>query len=246
MTGRLHKKVLAADLRGPAGRPVEIEAFAHGALCRAISGRCGMSLCPDNASANRGACVQNCRKAYVVTEKDSGKQLIIDNDFVISPNDISTIECLNELLGSDVAVLRIEGRGGSPEYVGTVVAAHRRAVDAIAAGTYDQAFAADLLADLQKVYNRGLSSGYYLGRKQGWSKSKGSKATRKKLAVGKVTNYYRKLGVPEITANATGLKVGDEFVIIGPTTGATQGVVEAVHLDSGPVQAAEPKALLSL
>lgn len=246
MITRLHKQILAADLRGPSGRPMEIEAFAHGALCIAVAGRCGMSLYTDNASANRGACTQNCRKEYIVTEKDSGKQLVVDNDFIMSPNDISTIEFLDRLIAAGVVVLKIEGRGRSPEYVQTVTTAYRRALDAISAGTYTPAFVADLLVDLQKVYNRGLSDGYYLGRKQGWSGASGTKATQQKLAVGAVTNYYRKLGVAEVQATAHGLKVGDEFVIIGPTTGALRGTVTELRLDAGPVAEVGPKALFSL
>ncbi|MCO4762595.1 MAG: U32 family peptidase [Myxococcales bacterium] len=246
MISRLHKQIVAADLRGPSGRPMEIEAFAHGALCIAISGRCGMSLFTDNASANRGACVQNCRQEYTITSKDSGKQLVIDNEFIMSPNDISTMEFLDKLLEAGVAVLKLEGRGRSPEYVGTVTTAYRKAVDAVADGTYNKAFVEGLLEGLNKVYNRGLSSGYYLGRKQGWSKTAGTKATRQKIAVGKVTNYFSKIGVAEISATAVGLKVGDEYVIVGPTTGAAQGVVSELRLDAGPVPAVGPKDLFAM
>ncbi|MCZ6672864.1 MAG: U32 family peptidase, partial [Verrucomicrobia bacterium] len=200
MIRKLYDQIVAADLRGPSGRPAEIEAFAHGALCIAVSGRCGMSQYTDNASANRGACIQNCRKEYDVIDKETGKKLTIDNNFVMSPNDISTIEFLDQLLQSGIKVLKIEGRGRAPEYVHTVISAYRKAIDAVHAGTYSPEFVEELLDDLKSVYNRGLSDGYYLGREQGWSGHYGSKATKKKVQVGKVSHFYNKLGVVEITS----------------------------------------------
>lgn len=232
MIKRLHEQVLAADLRGPAGRPAEIEAFAHGALCIAVSGRCGMSLYTDNASANRGACIQNCRREYIVKDKETGQELLIDNNFVMSPNDISTIEFLDQLVGAGVHTLKIEGRGRPPEYVKLVTRAYRRAAEAIVDGSYSESFVAGLLEDLQKVYNRGLSDGYYLGREQGWSASYGSKATRQKIQRGKVTHYYSKLGVAEVCPNAP-VAVGEEFVIIGETSGAVEGTIDTLHTDDG-------------
>ncbi|MGJ8649773.1 MAG: peptidase U32 family protein [Opitutaceae bacterium] len=231
---KIREQVLADDLRGPSGRIVEIEAFAHGALCIAVSGRCGMSLFTDNASANRGACVQNCRKEYIVKDKDSGQELLIDNNFVMSPNDISTIDFLDQVVRAGVHTLKIEGRGRSPEYVKLVTRAYRKAVDAVQAGTYSKALVADLLSDITKVYNRGLSDGYYLGREQGWSKAYGSKATHQKVLRGQVTHYYSKIGVAEITATGP-LQVGDEFVIIGETSGVIEGTIESLRLDDGEV-----------
>jgi putative protease len=232
---KIRQQVLDEDLRGPAGRVVEIEAFAHGALCIAVSGRCGMSLFTDNASANRGACVQNCRKEYIVKDKDSGKELLIDNNFVMSPNDISTIEFLDQVIEVGVHTLKIEGRGRSPEYVKLVTRAYRKAVEAVKDGSYSKEFVATLLDDIQKVYNRGHSDGYYLGREQGWSQSYGSKATHQKVLLGQVTHYYSKLGVAEVTSIGT-VKVGDEFVIIGETSGVVEGRVESLRVNAGEVE----------
>jgi putative protease len=246
MIKKISAQIAEHDLRGPSGRMMEIEAFAHGALCIAVSGRCGMSLHTSNASAYRGACEQNCRKEYVVTDKETGQQLEIDNNFVMSPNDLSTIGFLDELLGSGVCVLKIEGRGRAPEYVATVVHAYRQALDAIAAGTYSPEFVQSLHTGLESVYNRGLSSGYYLGREQGWSKSHGSKATHRKVLVGKVTNYYAKIGVIEVQATAGGIEVGEEFVVIGDKTGVINGTVGELRLETDPVQSVAPKETFSL
>lgn len=245
MIRKLYEQIVAADLRGPGGRPAEIEAFAHGALCIAVSGRCGMSQYTDNASANRGACIQNCRKEYDIVDKETGKKLTIDNHFVMSPNDISTIEFLDQLLLSGIKVLKIEGRGRAPEYVHTVIRAYRKAIDAVHAGTYSPVFVEELLEDLKSVYNRGLSDGYYLGREQGWSGHYGSKATKQKIQVGRVSHFYSKLGVAEITSTGT-VSVGDDYVIIGETTGVVDGKVEAIHLDEGEVKAAKPKDVFSI
>lgn len=245
MIRKLYEQIVAADLRGPSGRPAEIEAFAHGALCIAVSGRCGMSLYTDNASANRGACIQNCRKEYDVVDKETGKKLTIDNNFVMSPNDISTIDFLDQLLQSGIKVLKIEGRGRAPEYVHTVVTAYRKAIDAVHAGTYGPEFVEELLQDLQSVYNRGLSDGYYLGREQGWSGNYGSKATRQKIQVGKVTHFYSNLGVAEITSTGN-VSIGDDYVIIGETTGVVDGTVDEIHLDEGKVDTVKPSDVFSI
>lgn len=235
MIKRLHEQVVAAGLRGPSGRPAEIEAFAHGALCIAVSGRCGMSLFTDNASANRGACIQNCRREYIVKDKETGQELLIDNEFVMSPNDISTIEFLDQLVDAGIHTLKIEGRGRPPEYVHTVTRAYRRAVEALADGTWGPALVADLLDDLKGVYNRGLSDGYYLGRQQGWSGVYGSKATRQKLQRGRVTHYYPRIGVAEVCPNAP-VSVGESFVIIGETSGVVEGRLDDLRTDGGPVR----------
>lgn len=236
MIQRIRQQVVDADLRGPSGRPIEIEAFAHGALCIAVSGRCGMALFTDNASANRGGCIQNCRKEYIVKDKDTGKELLIDNNFVMSPNDISTIEFLDQFLAAGVHTLKLEGRGRSPEYVKLVTRAYRAAVNAVHLGTYNKEFVQGLLDDIQKVYNRGLSDGYYLGREQGWSATYGSQATHQKVLLGHVTHYYAKLGVAEITAVGD-VKSGDEFLIIGETSGVVEGTIETMHRDEGEIDA---------
>ena len=245
MIRKLYEQIVEADLHGPNGRPAEIEAFAHGALCIAVSGRCGMSQYTDNASANRGACIQNCRKEYDVVDKETGKKLTIDNNFVMSPNDISTIEFLDQLLQSGIKVLKIEGRGRAPEYVHTVISSYRKAIDAVHGGTYCPEFVEELLDDLKSVYNRGLSDGYYLGREQGWSGSYGSKATTQKIQVGSVSHFYSKLGVAEITSTGS-VSVGDDYVIIGETTGVVDGKVEEIHLDEGKVDTAKPKDVFSI
>lgn len=236
MIRKIHQQVAENDLRGPAGRLLEIEAFAHGALCIAVSGRCGMSLYTDNASANRGACVQNCRKSYVVKDEENGQELKIDNNFVLSPNDISTIEFLDQVIEAGVHTLKIEGRGRSPEYVKLVTRAYRQALTSIQDGSYNEDFVDDLITDLKKVYHRGHSSGYYLGREQGWSAAYGSKATHQKILRGEVTHYYSKIGVAEIRATGE-FSVGDEYVIIGETTGVVEGKAEQLRLDKGEVPA---------
>lgn len=230
MIRKIHQQIVSDDLRGPSGRPVEIEAFAHGALCIAVSGRCGMSLYTDNASANRGACTQNCRKEYKVVDQESGHELIVDNHYVMSPNDICTIDFLDQVLEAGVHTLKLEGRGRAPEYVATVTAAYRNAVDAIQQNSYSPELVSTLQQDLEKVYNRGHSSGYYLGRKQGWSAAHGNKATRQKIQAGRVSHYYSKLGVAEITASGP-IKAGQEFLIIGDTTGVVSGTLESLRLD---------------
>lgn len=237
MIAKIRRQVLGQDLRGPSGRPVEIEAFAHGALCIAVSGRCSMSLFTDNASANRGACIQNCRKSYTVTDSETGQSLKLDNNYVFSPNDISTIEFLDQVITSGVHTLKIEGRGRSPEYVKLVTRAYRQAADAVADGRYDPDFVNGLLDDLKKVYHRGHSSGYYLGRPQGWSAAYGSKATHQKILGGEVTHYYPRIGVAEIQA-AREIQSGTEFLIIGNSSGVVEGKIEAIHLDAGPVEQA--------
>ena len=246
MIGKISARIAEDDLRGPSGRPMEIEAFAHGALCIAVSGRCGMSLYTSNASAYRGACEQNCRKEYVVTDKETGQQLEVDNNFVLSPNDISTIDFLDEVVGSGVNVLKIEGRGRAPEYVATVVHAYRTALDAITAGTYSKEFVESLHAELSSVYNRGLSSGYYLGREQGWSNAYGSKASHRKVLVGKVTNYFSQVGVIEVHASAGRIRVGEDYVVIGDKTGVLNGTATELRVDDSAVQSVASDQVFSM
>ncbi len=246
MIKNIHEQMVEADLRGKSGRPMELEAFAHGALCIAVSGRCGMSLHTSNASASRGACEQNCRKEYIVTDKETGQQLEIDNNFVMSPNDISTIDFLDQVLDAGIHTLKIEGRGRSPEYVDSVIRSYRKAIDALNEGNYTKELVDGLQGNLEKVYNRGHSDGYYLGRKQGWSNSYGSKATRQKIEVGKVTNYYNRVQVAEITATTGELKVGDEYTIIGENTGVVNGVVEELRVDEKAVEGVKGQCIFSI
>ena len=220
------------NIRGASGRLMEIEAFAHGALCVAVSGRCNMSLYTSNASANRGACEQNCRKEYKVTDVETGDEFIVDNNFVMSPTDIQTIDFLNEMLDSGVTVFKLEGRGRAPEYVGAVTAAYRKALDAHQSDTYTENLSRECKAELKKVYNRGTSSGYYLGKKQGWSNHAGSKATRRKDLVGTLKNVFTKSGVIEVDSSHLAFSLRDEYVIVGNTTGAVSGVAEELRMDS--------------
>lgn len=225
MIKRIAANVAEDDLRGPSGRRMEIECFGHGALCIAVSGRCNMSVYTDNASANRGACVQNCRREYIVTDTD-GVALEVDNQLVMSPTDICTVDFLDEMVGAGVGVLKLEGRGRSPEYVANVTAVYREAIDALADGSYGpDRF--DVWRDrLARVFHRGFSSGYYLGRKQGWSKTGSSRATEQKIFVGVVDHYFAKPRIAAVRpAKGATLDVGDRYAIIGPNSGVIEGVV---------------------
>jgi len=231
MIDRVAKAIVADDIRGADGGLIEIEAFAHGALCIAVSGRCGMSLYTSNASANRGACEQNCRKAYRVTDVETGDELVVDNDLIMSPNDILTIDFIDQMIDAGVPVFKVEGRGRAPEYVGEVVRCYREALDSVVDGSYSPDKIEGWKADLKKVYNRGFSTGYYLGKKQGWSDKPGSKATHRKDFVGTISNYFSKLGVIQVDTAAVELSVGDEYVIVGHTTGAVKGKVGEIRVD---------------
>ena len=220
------------NICGPGGEKVRIEIFVHGALCMAVSGKCYLSLDNMNYSANRGACMQLCRRSYVVTDKDTGLELEVDNEYIMSPKDLKTIDFLDRILDAGVRVLKIEGRGRSPEYVKTVTRCYREAVEACADGSFSQQKVEEWNRQLETVYNRGFWDGYYLGRKLGeWSEQYGSQASKKKIYVGKVTNYYSKIGVAEVTVEATPLETGDDFYIIGPTTGVVEGCVEEIRVD---------------
>jgi putative protease len=241
MIKSIYDKIKTNGLVGKAGREMEIEAFAHGALCIAVSGRCGMSLFTSNASANRGACEQNCRKEYTITDSESGKQLKIDNQFIMSPNDIATLDFMDEFLGAGIKVLKIEGRGRSPEYVATVTKAYRKAIDAVHAGEFNKEFVKSLYPQLETVYNRGLSSGYYLGREQGWAADYGNKSKRRKVLVGSVAHAYRKASVIEVRSSATTLEKGDDILVIGNSTGVIEGKVDQMRVmqDDGNMSDAE-------
>ncbi|MFT5198164.1 MAG: putative protease [Planctomycetota bacterium] len=231
MIKSVHKKIVDEEIRGRSGNLMELEAFAHGALCIAVSGRCGMSLYTSNASANRGACEQNCRKEYIVKDADTGAELLVDNNFIMSPNDILTLGFVDKMVEAGVQVFKIEGRGRSADYVGAATAAYRKALDAVVDGTFNQELVEELLPSLEKVYNRGFSSGYYLGQKQGYAKGNGTKATRQKQKVGTLNHVYSKAGIISVESSAGSLKVGDEYVIIGHTTGAVPGTVTELRVE---------------
>jgi putative protease len=229
----IHEQIIAEQLMGNEGRLMEIEAFVHGALCVAQSGRCQMSLYTDNASANRGACRQNCRKKYKVTDMETGKELVIDNHYVMSAADICTIDFLDKLLDAGVQVMKIEGRGRGPEYVATVVSAYKQALIDIGNEAYTSEKIATYFDQLQTVFNRSLSHGnYYLGKEIGaYSNVYGSKATKEKEYVARVTHYYPKSGIMEAQMDSGSIAVGDDFLVIGATTGMMQCVAKEVYKD---------------
>lgn len=243
---KISEDIEREQVKGPAGKLIEIEMFAHGALCMAVSGKCYLSLHDQNSSANRGACTQNCRKTYIVIDKESGNELEIDNENIMSPKDLNTIGFLDKLLDAGVSVLKIEGRARSAEYVKTVIECYREAVDSFFDNTYSTEKVTGWNARLSTVFNRGFWDGYYLGRKMGeWTDSYGSKATKQKVYIGKGTNYFKKLGVAEIKLEAGDLKVGDEILITGPTTGVVETTVTELRVDLQSVDKADKGVIVS-
>ena len=245
--GNISQKIIDNDLRGPSGNPVRIEMFVHGALCMAISGKCYLSLHETHSSANRGSCMQACRRAYIVTDKETGRELEVDNEYIMSPKDLKTIHFLNKILDSGVTVLKIEGRARSPEYVKTVVQCYHEAVDAYFDGSFTEEKIGIWEQKLAAVFNRGFWDGYYLGQRLGeWSSNYGSLATKRKIYTGKVTNYFSELGVAEIKLETGGLKVGDEIIVSGPSTGLLQSKIEEVRVGLEPVQEAKKGEFCSI
>ena len=225
------------NITGPGGDLVRIEGFCHGALCMAVSGKCYLSLDNFGTSANRGACVQPCRRGYEVTDRDKEITLAIENEYIMSPKDLCTLPFLDKVLASGVKVLKIEGRGRSPEYTKLTVSVYREAVDAVRNGTFDEEKVAAWLARLKSVYNRDFWDGYYLGRKMGeWTTKYGSQATKTKLFVGTVTNFFGKISVAEIRMETHDIKLGDEIMIIGPSTGVYEDTVREIRVDLNPVE----------
>ncbi|WP_124639643.1 MULTISPECIES: peptidase U32 family protein [Amniculibacterium] len=220
------------QVKGPSGNLVEIEIFGHGALCMAVSGKCYLSLHSHNSSANRGACKQNCRKKYTVIDQESGFEIELDNEYMMSPKDLCTIGFLDQIVDAGVKVLKIEGRGRAPEYVATVTKAYREAIDSIAEGTFTPEKVDVWMGELAKVYNRGFWDGYYLGQKLGeWSDNSGSSATQKKIYIGKGRHFYPKSNIAEFLIEAYDLSVGDTVLIQGPTTGSQEMVIEDMMVD---------------
>ena len=243
----ISKQIKEQTITGPKGELVRLEMFVHGALCMAVSGKCYLSLQEYNSSANRGSCNQTCRRAYLVTDKETGAELEIDNEYIMSPKDLKTIHFLNKLLDAGVSVLKVEGRARSPEYVYTVVECYREAVQAY----FDQEFTDEKIADwdnrLGSVFNRGFWDGYYMGQRLGeWSKNYGSMATERKVYVGKGLNYFSKLKVAEFKLETGPLKVGDEIIITGPTTGVIKTTVSEIQLDQQPVVEAPKGSYISI
>jgi len=236
----IHKAIEEEQIKGPTGKLMRIEMFSHGALCMAISGKCYLSLHQLNSSANRGGCLQPCRRSYIVTEKITGQELEVDNEYIMSPKDLKTIHFLNKMMDAGVRVFKIEGRARGPEYVKTVVSCYREAINSVLDGTYSQEKINHWEERLASVFNRGFWDGYYLGQKLGeWSANYGSLATRKKVYIGKGTNYFPKIGVAEFLLETKNLKVGDEILITGPTTGVVEMKVPEIRVDLKPVDEAQ-------
>ena len=234
---QIAESIKKENIRGPKGELIQLEMFIHGALCMAVSGKCYLSLDNFNYPANRGACLQPCRRAYRVTDLENEIELEIDNKYIMSPKDLCTIGFLDKLLKAGVTILKIEGRGRSAEYVKTVTQCYHEAVAAVTDGTYSQEKIEEWTTRLKSVYNRDFWDGYYLGRKMGeWSDRYGSQATRVKQHLGKITNYYSKLGVAEITMETNELSVGDDLLIVGPTTGVYEMKVNEIRVALNPVQ----------
>jgi len=228
----ISNKIKELDIRGPRGQHVRIEMFVHGALCMAISGKCYLSLHENNMSANRGKCYQTCRKSYIVTEKESGYQLEIDNEHIMSPKDLCTIGFVDKLIDSGITVFKIEGRARPAEYVKTVTSCYDEAVKAVADGSYNNEKITEWRESLSSVFNRGFWDGYYLGQRLGeWNISYGSSATKRKVYIGKITNYFAKPGVAEIKLESGNLEKGDIILIIGPTTGVVEFTAVEIRVD---------------
>jgi putative protease len=225
------------QIKGPYGHLVKIEVFAHGALCMAVSGKCYLSLDNLNSSANRGACLQVCRRPYKVFDRDGEVELEIDNQYIMSPKDLKTIDFIDKILDAGVRVLKIEGRGRSPEYVKTVTRCYREAVNAYCEGSFTAEKLGIWNLELGTVYNRGFWDGYYSGKKMGeWSGQYGSQASRKKIYVGKIMNYYAKSGIAEVKIEAHPLKNGDDILVLGPTTGVVEKTIDEIWLDEKKVE----------
>jgi putative protease len=225
-------RIETEQIKGPGGELVRIEVFVHGALCMAVSGKCYLSLHQSNKSANRGACRQICRKGYEVTDLDSGEKLNVDHEYIMSPKDLNTLSFIDKIIDTGIKILKIEGRGRSPEYVKTITESYHNALIAIEKGEFNEQFIDETEAKLKTVFNRGYWDGYYLGRKLGeWSGKYGSSATKRKVYIGKGINYFGKIGVAEFLIESQSLTVGDDIIITGPTTGVIESKVEEIRVD---------------
>lgn len=235
------------NICGPSGQPVRIEMFCHGALCMAISGKCYLSLDNANRSANRGECIQLCRRSYIVTDNETGTQLEIDNKYVMSPKDLKTVRFIDKMMKSGVRVFKIEGRARGPEYVYTVVKCYKEAIQSVIDGTFTEEKKDQWDERLATVFNRGFWDGYYLGQKLGeWNKNYGSCATEKKVYVGKGVKYFSKLGVAEFAIEAADFKKGDKLLITGPTTGVIYMNADEIRYDLEPVEEARKGQRVSM
>lgn len=236
----IHRRIEDEHITGPGGKPVRIEMFCHGALCMAVSGKCYMSLHAANRSANRGECVQICRRSYTVTDNETGNQLEIDNKYIMSPKDLKTVRFVDRMMESGVRVFKIEGRARGPEYVYTVVRCYKEAIESVIEGTYTEE-KKDLWDErLAKVFNRGFWDGYYQGQQMGeWNKHYGSVATERKVLIGKVVKYFSRINVAEVAVEATTFKLGDKLLITGNTTGVMYLDCKEIRYELQPVEEAQ-------
>ncbi len=243
----IYRHICEENICGPQGGQVRIEMFCHGALCMAVSGKCYLSLDNANRSANRGECVQICRRSYTVTDNETGHQLEIDNKYVMSPKDLKTVRFIDKMMDAGVRVFKIEGRARGPEYVYTVVKCYKEAIQAVLDGTFTEERKDEWDARLATVFNRGFWDGYYQGQLLGeWNKHYGSCATEKKVYIGRGVKYFSKLGVAEFTVDAADFKVGDKLLITGPTTGVVYLNAEEIRYDVDPVPMAEKGTRVSI
>ena len=228
----ISREIKRRNIIGPSGKLIELEIFAHGALCMAVSGKCYLSLHSHFASANRGACIQNCRRSYVVTDKEDGMEFEIDNEFIMSAKDLCTIDFIDKILDAGVSVLKLEGRGRSVDYVHTVTKCYNEAIDAYLNGSFTKEKITEWKIQLATVFNRGFWDGYYLGRKMGeWCDENGSKSSKKKIYLAKGLKYFDQAKVGEFQCESHSLSVGDEIMITGPTTGYIEMKIEELRVD---------------
>jgi putative protease len=243
----IHRQAVEQGICGPSGKPIRIEMFCHGALCMAISGKCYMSLDAANRSANRGECVQICRRSYILTDAETGHQIEVDNKYLMSPKDLKTVRFIDRMMKAGVRVFKIEGRARGPEYVYTVVKCYKEAIQSVLDGTFTKEKKDEWDERLSRVFNRGFWDGYYQGQLMGeWNKEYGSCATERKVYVGKGTKYFSKLGVAEFAVEATTFQVGDKLLITGPTTGVIYVTADEIHDDNGPIQVAQQGTRVSV
>lgn len=236
---QIHEAILNTPILGPKGEPVRIEMFCHGALCMAVSGKCYMSLHAQNRSANRGECVQICRRSYLLTDRETGNEIEVDNKYLMSPKDLKTIRFVDRMMKAGVRVFKIEGRARGPEYVYTVVKCYREAIQSVLDGTFTEEKKDQWDERLATVFNRGFWDGYYQGQTIGeWNDHYGSRATERKVLVGKVTKYFARIGVAEVAVEANTFSVGDKLLITGNTTGAMYLDAKEIRYDLQPVDKA--------
>ena len=243
----IYRQIEQQHVCGPSGQLVRIEMFCHGALCMAVSGKCYMSLHDANRSANRGQCVQICRRSYTVTDNETGNQLEIDNKYIMSPKDLKTIRFMDRMMKSGVRVFKIEGRARGPEYVHTVVSCYKEAVNSVVSGTFTEERKDEWDQRLATVFNRGFWDGYYQGQTLGeWNRHYGSNATERKVLVGKVIKYFSKLGVAEVAVEASEFGLGDRLLITGNATGALWLTADEIRYDLKPVERALQRQRVSI